>query len=680
MPALEHFFKEEKPRSTNLQRSQDVMNENVVSRFKASVVPGIKSGLKILNMDNSEYPFGWVSPAIGAVGKLDLGVDLFKVEQGQAFDLNGEQVLVPADTRYVASNPLLVDTQVPPEPTPKSTGNLSIEFYKSISNFDADTFVFIKYLQTTDTGVLPATVPGFHFEYPKRDDGYEVVLVGNATDAAAQEAAGALFIGFIKRFPPGHPDQGGILDGVVYDRYPDGSITPSFIRPTFGVDITAHAGNGDAHHNKAHRHSAEDGSAVIGPDGAVLLGQSSLVAYSTSSVTVALGVKTFVVPAGLEYSVGGTATITSVSVPSAQMVGPVTSYVGTSLVVEVSSITGSGTYMDWNIHVPADVVKVTGQDVLGNVSFETTGGVVRDLSLVDDKYALLPNNISTGPGGPVLVGAGSNPDSIILRQLRAGEKVLANGRLVGSLNGPTSGTDTVYPTLPLFIMTLGLTDTGSYWVVVTDEGKIDKVAITTYYPRDKFVVGSIAVVSGKITNNVTGFTDLRAFGSIGSKDLQDGSVGQYALDPAIYAAILASGSGKIRWIVQGVAQTTGDTPVVKTLLDRPGALTDVYIYCATPPTSTAGTGLEFDIRRNDNTAAGSVFTTRPKITSGRVANTPEGGIIMHVGTVAATLPDVGQINPSANTVASFDRLGMYITGIGDVVPGGDELLVLLVVS
>ena len=52
-PAKTHFFPEMKPRSSNLETAQDVMNTNITSRFKEGAIAGFKSGLSIANLDNS---------------------------------------------------------------------------------------------------------------------------------------------------------------------------------------------------------------------------------------------------------------------------------------------------------------------------------------------------------------------------------------------------------------------------------------------------------------------------------------------------------------------------------------------------------------------------------------------------------------------------------------------------
>ncbi len=67
---------------------------------------------------------------------------------------------------------------------------------------------------------------------------------------------------------------------------------------------------------------------------------------STSSVAVATGAKTFTTQAGLHFPVGSKVVATSV-LGSDSMTGTVTSYSGTTLVLNVASVVGSGTDTDW---------------------------------------------------------------------------------------------------------------------------------------------------------------------------------------------------------------------------------------------------------------------------------------------------------------------------------------------
>ena len=71
---------------------------------------------------------------------------------------------------------------------------------------------------------------------------------------------------------------------------------------------------------------------------------------SFSSRTIGTGSKTFEVAAGLNFAAGIDVTIAYADDPiNKKMVGTITSYSGTTLTVNVTSVTGSGTYANWYI-------------------------------------------------------------------------------------------------------------------------------------------------------------------------------------------------------------------------------------------------------------------------------------------------------------------------------------------
>ncbi len=75
----------------------------------------------------------------------------------------------------------------------------------------------------------------------------------------------------------------------------------------------------------------------------------STTATSTSSVAIGIGDRTFTVPAGLGFVAGQSVNSVSTANPANSVSGFVKSYVGTSLVVTVISISGSGTFASWAI-------------------------------------------------------------------------------------------------------------------------------------------------------------------------------------------------------------------------------------------------------------------------------------------------------------------------------------------
>jgi len=105
--------------------------------------------------------------------------------------------------------------------------------------------------------------------------------------------------------------------------------------------------------------------------------------YSTSSVTsntVSNGSKTFTVDADLAYI--PLQEVLIVYDPSNHMHSTVTSYSGTTLVVNVKSHTGSGTYTSWVLNldgVPVDAI--TGVGTVNEISYFTAGQVIASLAV-----------------------------------------------------------------------------------------------------------------------------------------------------------------------------------------------------------------------------------------------------------------------------------------------------------
>ncbi len=103
--------------------------------------------------------------------------------------------------------------------------------------------------------------------------------------------------------------------------------------------------------------------------------------YKTSSVTnntISNGSKTFTVDANLAYI--PLQEVLIVNSPSNHMHAEVTSYSGTTLVVDVNHNTGSGTYTSWVINldgIPVDAI--TGVGTANEISYFTSGQVIASL-------------------------------------------------------------------------------------------------------------------------------------------------------------------------------------------------------------------------------------------------------------------------------------------------------------
>lgn len=77
-------------------------------------------------------------------------------------------------------------------------------------------------------------------------------------------------------------------------------------------------------------------------------------ASATNSTAIALGAKTFDVAANLAYSVGARVRITASSDVTKFMEGVVTAYTGTTLTVQVDTVSGTGSFASWNFNVAGE--------------------------------------------------------------------------------------------------------------------------------------------------------------------------------------------------------------------------------------------------------------------------------------------------------------------------------------
>jgi hypothetical protein len=101
---------------------------------------------------------------------------------------------------------------------------------------------------------------------------------------------------------------------------------------------------------------------------------SALFTTSTTSLTIGTGTQTLTVPAGLQFKAGQYVLIYETATPSNWMTSQVTNYSGTSLVVSVTYVNGSGTSSAWSVSLagaPNPSVTLQSQannTLLGNVS------------------------------------------------------------------------------------------------------------------------------------------------------------------------------------------------------------------------------------------------------------------------------------------------------------------------
>jgi hypothetical protein len=129
------------------------------------------------------------------------------------------------------------------------------------------------------------------------------------------------------------------------------------------------------------------GTGATGATGATGPGYT---ATSTTSLTIGTGSQTLTTQAGLAYSVGARVRISYTTTPTDYMEGLCTSYSGTTLIVNVDTVGGSGTFASWNINLAGNVGATGATGPTGPSSVEVNGSA-----------ALTPANLNgTTPAAP----------------------------------------------------------------------------------------------------------------------------------------------------------------------------------------------------------------------------------------------------------------------------------------
>jgi len=90
-----------------------------------------------------------------------------------------------------------------------------------------------------------------------------------------------------------------------------------------------------------------------GPTGATGTTGAGYYATSTTSNTIGVGLRVFTTQAGLAYS--NNARVRAAFSPTNYMEGVVTSYIGTTLTINVNYIVGAGTYSNWTINIAGNI-------------------------------------------------------------------------------------------------------------------------------------------------------------------------------------------------------------------------------------------------------------------------------------------------------------------------------------
>ncbi len=176
---------------------------------------------------------------------------------------------------------------------------------------------------------------------------------------------------------------------------------------------------------------------------------ASITATSTSSLLIATGAKTFVTQTGKQFVAGQYLIISSAANVTNYMYGQVTSYSGTSLVMDIQVIGGSGTFADWNISISgARGASGTGITTAA-VGWTGTGGtsartLTVDTSISTSNVALLTGSTFTGNPRYTILDKGTVSTGTVTFDVQAAfeQRLQVGGALtVAFSNWPSSGID-----------------------------------------------------------------------------------------------------------------------------------------------------------------------------------------------------------------------------------------------
>lgn len=163
------------------------------------------------------------------------------------------------------------------------------------------------------------------------------------------------------------------------------------------------------------------------------VGASAYATSSLSSVSVGTGSKVFSVTSGLPYTGGETVRVEVDGDPSTYMEGTVTSYAGSSLTVNVTTVSGSGLNDNWNISItsaPVELTAISSDIVALNLKVEEDGSS-------DGVIFFRPYNPVTSPDAMLVVDMRWSDDFTELPPL-AGSYAAVDDRWF-QLVSPTSG-------------------------------------------------------------------------------------------------------------------------------------------------------------------------------------------------------------------------------------------------
>lgn len=179
---------------------------------------------------------------------------------------------------------------------------------------------------------------------------------------------------------------------------------------------------------------------------------------STTSWTPAIGSKTFTIQSGEQYVTGTYILIVSSDTPSAYGFGQVTTYSGTTLIVDVQVVGGTGSHTDWNITLSGL------QGIKGDLGDTGPAGAPDWLIKSSNYTAITKNRIAvTTAGGSFTVTLPAAPSASDYVEFCDAGKALSTYNLTVARNGSTIEGLAEDMTVSTNSASFGLMYTGTTW-------------------------------------------------------------------------------------------------------------------------------------------------------------------------------------------------------------------------
>lgn len=130
---------------------------------------------------------------------------------------------------------------------------------------------------------------------------------------------------------------------------------------------------------------------------------TSMISTSTTSLVIGTGSQSFTTQAGKQFVAGQWIITASNAAPTSYMYGQVTSYSGTTLIINVTAIGGSGTKTDWNISVSGTqgamgTTAATTMQTLtdaATVAWDQAAGRIGKVTIAGNRIIGAPTNLVT---------------------------------------------------------------------------------------------------------------------------------------------------------------------------------------------------------------------------------------------------------------------------------------------